>query len=471
MTNNSSRRKFLKNSILAGAATVVAPTIIPSNVLAKPGKRIGANDKVILGAIGTGNRFGGTSPGAGSLGASFASLEGVEFAAMADADLNRAKAKAAQAGSNVDAYQDYRRILDRSDIDAVIVASPDHWHAKHSIDAAMAGKDIYCEKALTLTVEEGRAMVNATRKYNRILQCGSQQRSWPGNPQRGGKRNDYPFYRGVMLIRNGYLGKINKVIGVNYAGPWENALPGQPVPEGVDWDMWMGPVQPHPYNEQLKISRGNPGWLSIRDFCGGEICGWGAHGLDQIQWALGMDESGPEEVWVEGAPYKPWVAKSDSPTGRFFGAKETIMHFTYPGDIHVELSEDANPNGGALFIGDKGRIKFDRAGITEISDESWLDIPFEDMKIQIPKISNHSQNFIDCIKSREKPIADVEIGHRSATVGHLGNIARWVSEKTQEVGVKMKWDSQAERFTNNEWGNHFLSRPSRKGYELPADLK
>ncbi len=467
MSSKSGRRNFLKKSVLAGASIAV-PYFIPANVLARPGIRAGANDKVILGGIGVGNRFGGASPGAGSLAGSFASLTGVEFGAMADADLNRAKAKAAQAGSKVDAYQDYRKILERSDIDAVIVASPDHWHAQHSIEAAMAGKDIYCEKALTLTVEEGRAMVNAVRKHKRILQTGSQQRSWPGNPARGGKKNDFPFYRGMMLIRNGYLGKINKVVGVNFAGAWENALPAQPVPAGVDWDKWMGPVEPHPFNANIKESRSKPGWLSIKDFCGGEICGWGAHDLDQVQWALGMDESGPEEVWVEGTPYKPWIAKSDSSVGRFFGAKETIMHYTYPGGIHLELSENADPNGGALFIGDKGRIKFDRNGIIEISDESWLDIPFEKMKVQVPKITNHSQNFIDCIKSREKPIADVEIGHRSATVGHLGNIARWVSERTQEVGVKMKWDSKAEKFTNSEWGNHYLSRPRRAGYSLKS---
>jgi predicted dehydrogenase len=335
------------------------------------------------------------------------------------------------------------------------VASPDHWHAQHSIDAAKAGKDIYCEKALTLTVEEGRAMVNAVRKYNRVLQTGSQQRTW-GN-----------FHRAIMLIRNGYIGKVNRVIGVNYAGPWENALPAQPVPEGVDWDMWMGPVEPHPYNDNIRISRSKPGWLSIRDFCGGEICGWGAHGLDQIQWALDMDARGPEEVWVEGKPYKPWIAKSDSSAGRFFGAKETIIHYTYPGNIHVELSENSEPNGGGVFIGDKGQIRVGR-NVLEVSDKSWLTVPLDGMKVQIPKHESHSQNFIDCVKDRTTPIADVEIGHRSATVAHLGNIARWVSERTQEVGVKMKWDSQAEKFTNNEWGNHYLSRPRRDGYSLKS---
>jgi predicted dehydrogenase len=457
MSPKSDRRNFLKKSISAGVAGIGVPYLIPSRVLASPGKRVGANDKVILGAIGTGSRFGGLSPGnVGGLGSTFASLEGVEFAATADADMGRSQSSATNLGSGVTAYQDYRYILDRSDIDVVIVASPDHWHAQHSIDAAKAGKDIYCEKALTVTVEEGRAMVNAVRKYRRVLQTGSQQRTWDN------------FQQAIMLIRNGYIGKVNRIIGVNYPGPWENALPAQPVPEGVDWNMWMGPVEPHPYNENIKKSRSNPGWLSIRDFCGGEISGWGAHGLDQIQWALGLDEnSGPEEVWVEGKPYEPWIAKSDSPYGRFFGEKDPVIHYTYPGDIHVELSEDSEPTGGATFIGDKGQIKVGR-GILEVSDKSWLTVPLEDMKVQVPRPDNHSLNFIDCVRDRTKPTADVEIGHRSATVGHLGNIARWVSEKTGQVGVKMKWDAQAERFTNSEWGNHFLSRPRRAGYSLKS---
>jgi len=447
MSTNSSRRKFLKTGLTAGVAGIAAPYFIPSKVLAKPGQRVGANDRIILGAIGTGSRF-------GSLGPSFNEMEEVEFAAVADADLNRVQSSASKLGEGVKAYQDYRYVLDRPDIDAVIVASPDHWHAQHSIDAVLAGKDVYCEKALTLTVEEGRSMVQAVRKHRRVLQTGSQQRSWDR------------FYRATMLIRNGYIGKVTRVVGVNYAGPWENALPGQPVPDGVDWDRWMGPVQPHPYNENIKNSRSNPGWLSIRDFCGGEICGWGAHGLDQIQWALGMDESGPLEVWVEGKPYEPWIATPESSYGRFFGAKDPVIHYRYPGDIHVELSEDANPNGGALFIGEKGQVRVDR-GKLEVSNPEWLEIPYEDMAVQVERSTDHNQNFLDSIRNRTRPITDVEIGHRSATVAHLGNIARWVSKVTQTTGDVMLWDSQAERFTNNDWGNHFLSRPRRKGYELP----
>ena len=324
----------------------------------------------------------------------------VQAVAVCDVDLDRANRCAGKIGiDEKNVYQDYRRMLERKDIDAVIIASPDHWHALHSIDAALAGKDIYVEKAMTLTVAEGRAMVNTMRKCQRVLQVGSQQRS-QGN-----------FHRACMLIRNGYIGKVTKVIGVNYPGAWECNLPGQAVPKTLDWDKWMGQVQPKPYNKNIQNSRSNPGWLSIKDFCGGEICGWGSHGLDQIQCALGMDESGPTEVWVEGQPYKPWIADENSSYGRFFGAKETIIHMKYPGGIHLELSDDRNPNGGALFIGDKGQIRIDR-GTFQVSEPEWKSIPLEDMPIQLYKSKTISAT--SSIASRV--VRSVSVTWRSGTV-------------------------------------------------------
>ena len=290
MSDSSSRRDFLKKGVAAGIAGVAAPMIIPSGVLAQPGRRRGANDMVVMGGIGIGSRGGGVITG-------FNNEADAVVAAVADVDINRAR----QTASNIPGaavYQDYRRLLDRSDIDAVMVATPDHWHAIVSIHAMQAGKDVYCEKSMSHTVHEGRVMVDASKRYNRILMVGSQQRSQDR------------FYRAAMLIRNGYLGQITRIMGVNFAGPWENALPGEPVPEGLDWDMWCGPVEPHPYNSNLRTSRASPGWLSIRDFCGGEINGWGTHDIDQMQWALDMDDSGPVEVWVEGDPYEPWVART-----------------------------------------------------------------------------------------------------------------------------------------------------------------
>lgn len=446
--SRSTRRRFLKRTGLAAAAAVASPYIVPRNVLGQDGSAAAPNDKIIMAAIGTGSR----SPSdTGAL----AKFPDVEFAAVCDVALDRARQNAKRLGiDEKGVYQDYRPLLERTDIDAVVIASPDHWHALHTIDAALSGKDVYVEKCMTLTVAEGRAMVKAIRKSNGVLQVGSQQRS------------DANFRRACMLVRNGYIGKVTKVIGVNFAGAWECNLPGQPVPKDLDWDQWMGQVEPKPYNDNIRISRSRPGWLSIRDFCGGEICGWGAHDLDQVQWALGMDDAGPTEVWVEGQPYKPWIADENSKQGRFFGAKETVIHMTYPGGIHLELSEDANPNGGALFIGDKGQIRIDR-GRFEVSNPEWKTIPLEDMPIQLYESRDHYRNFVDCIKERKRCVCDVEIGHRSATVCHLGNIARWVSQKTQAVGEKLTWDPVTETFKDNALANSMLERPRRKGFELP----
>jgi len=442
-----SRRSALRLLAKSGVAGVAGCSIVPRHVLGGAAAAAPSN-KVRIAAIGTGSRGPADIEG-------LSRFEDVQVAAVCDVDLVRARQTAKRFGlDEKGVYQDYRPLLERKDIDAVVIASPDHWHALHAIDAARAGKDVYVEKAMTLTVVEGRAMVHAIRKYNRVLQVGSQQRSASN------------FHRACMLVRNGTIGKVTKVLGVNYAGPWECKLPGQPVPDSLDWDKWMGQVEPMPYNRNIQVSRSRPGWLSIRDFCGGEICGWGSHDLDQVQWALGMDESGPSEVWVEGEPYKPWVAEDSSRTGRFFGAKETIIHMMYPGDIHMELSEDVNPNGGALFIGEKGRIRIDR-GRFEVSEPEWKTVPLETMPVQLYTASNHYRNFVDCIKERKKCVCDVETGHRSATVCHLGNIARWVSQQTQTVGARLKWDPIREKFRDNALANSMLDRPRRKGYELP----
>lgn len=449
MSADQSRREFLKSTVMAGMAGFAAPYLLPSGILSRPG-RVAPSDTVVFGAIGTGSRSWADT---GAL----KRLPDVKFAAVCDVDLARARLNAAPERLGVDEngiYQDYRKLLERKDVDAVVIASPDHWHALHAIHAAQAGKDAYVEKAMTLTVAEGRAMVNAIRGNKRVLQVGSQQRSSAN------------FHRACMLVRNGYIGKVTKVVGVNFAGAWESRLPAEPVPSTLDWNMWMGPVEPKPFNENIRTSRSHPGWLSIKDFCGGEICGWGAHDLDQVQWALGMDESGPTEVWVEGEPYKPWVAVDGSREGRFFGSKNAVVHMMYPGDIHLELSEDAVPTGGALFIGDRGQVRIDRSRF-EVSNPEWKTIPLDGMPVQLYTAASHYRNFVDCIKDRKRPVADVEIGHRSATVCHIGNIARWVSEKTQTVGTKLRWDPKAERFTNSELANSMLDRPRRKGYELP----
>ncbi|MGC8990145.1 MAG: Gfo/Idh/MocA family protein, partial [Verrucomicrobiia bacterium] len=220
-------------------------------------------------------------------------------------------------------------------------------------------------------------------------------------------------------MRNGAIGKIKRVIAHNYPSPWECGLPAQPVPEKLDWDRWCGPVEPVPYNQDLYLPRANPGWISFRPFSGGEMTGWGAHGLDQVQWALGMDDSGPVEVWPEGLRFDP--PTYTAPESRERGDKicsQPKVFFRYGGDVIVELGD--GPAGGAKFIGEKGTITIDRAVCKsdppEIAENALIERP-------AGLVESHLRDWFNAMRTRQRPAADVEIGHRSATVCHLANIA------------------------------------------------
>ena len=434
-----SRRRFLRHTATAAAAGVAAPYLIPSGLLAAEG-RPGPNDRIGVAGIGIGRQGSGDfrSAAGSSLG---------RPVAVADANIQRAEAMAA--AMNIEAYQDYRKLLERKDVDAITTATPDHWRALVCIHACQAEKDIYAEKPMTLTIREGRLMVQAVRKYNRVFQTGSQQRSHPANRY------------GCELVRNGRLGKIHTVIGNNYPSPWECALPEQPVPAGLDWDLWCGPNELVPYNNDLCSPRANPGWISFRPFSGGEMTGWGAHGLDQIQWALGMDESGPIEIWTEGPKFDPPTYTAPEGRGRGDRACQSPMIFMrYEGGITLKL-DNGNPGGG-IFNGDKGKIEIFRGRVTS-NPEELVQEPIRDDEIHLYESNNHMQNWLECIKTREKPIADVEAGHRSTTVCHLGNIARW-------AGRRLRWDPVQEIFPDDEDANQYLDRPRRKPYELPETI-
>jgi predicted dehydrogenase len=429
-------KRFSRRRFLRGIAPLALPTVLPAHLLAGP-DRVSANERIGIGYIGAGRRANQLMQ---------LPPEG-QIVAVADVDRSRAEAVAQKRQSR--AYDDYRRLLDAKDVDAVFVATPDHWHALPSIHACQAGKDVYLEKPLSLTIHEGRQLVTAARKHGRVFQTGTQRRSMRGHR------------RGCELVRNGLAGKIHTVIVQNYPSPWQCRFPGQPVPSGLNWDAWCGITEPVSYHADIFIQRSNPGWISLRPYSGGEMTGTGAHGFDQIQWALDLDHTGPIDVWVEGGPLEPVVyamPESRARGNRMCSAGRRVR-MRYANGITIRL-EDNGPAAGGEFIGDHGKIRIGNNTVHSNPPELCR-TPVEQLKFRLPEIDSHIQNWFDCIKSRERPIADVEIGHRSGILCHLGNIVRW-------VGRPLRWDPQAETFPDDEEARSYLDRPRRKPYELPT---
>lgn len=436
-----SRRTILKHAAGALTATLVGPAILPSSVMGAEG-RTSPNDRVRVGYIGVGRRS-----------RQLMGLpEGTEITAYADLYQKRLdEMKASNASAKT--FLDYREMLASDVIDAVVVATPDHWHTLPVLHACQAKKDVYIEKPMTLTVREGRAIVDAVTKHNVILQTGSQQRSGS------------TCQRGCKELLEGCIGKIHTIHGANYPSPWDCDLGEEPVPDGLNWDMWCGQTEPRAYHRDLFLPRaegrtypdGRPlGWISYRPYSGGEMTGWGAHGLDIVQWALGTNESGPVEIWPEDAPAGPiiYFGKQSEPTP---GMEPLIRPVTmkYANGIVLKL-DGKGPGGGAVFEGEGGSAMVDRGKYQLIrggKTESISDPPGED------DTKAHLKNWIDCIRSRQQPIAYAEIGHRSATMCHLGNIARW-------TGRKLTWDPAKEEFVNDTEANALLSRPMRAPWSL-----
>jgi len=435
----SSRRRFLKQTAaLAGGAA--APYLVPSGVLGAQGEA-GANDRIGIAFIGTGRR---ANQMLGDL-KNLPSLPGeVQLVAVSDVWPKKCHEylksyeeqvlgpKGGKTGADYAVHQDYRKLLEQKDVDAVIVTTVDHWHALPAIHACQAGKDVYGEKPLTLTIAEGRAMVNAVRKYRRVFQTGTQQRSYLRNRQ------------GCELVRNGRLGQIKEVICTNYESSKPCSayeLPTEPVPEGLDWDMWAGQTQPRPFSMHVYLTYNDPGWQRLREYSGGLMTNWGAHGLDMVQWALGTDNTGPVEI---------------EPHGNEFNSKVT---FRYANGVTVKLETDGRVLGGGHFIGEKGELIMTRGKFNTIPI-SISQEPLAESDLRLYKSDNHLQNFIDCIKSRERCVADVEIGHRTATICHLGGIAR-------RLGRKLRWDPEQESFPGDDEANTYLDRSKRAPYQLP----
>ena len=401
---------------------MVFPAIVPSSIFGAnaPGNRI------TIGCIGTGGMGTGNLRG-------FKSRPDSEVIAVCDVDTNHRETARQIAGlDKKSSYNDFRQLLARDDIDAVVVCTPDHWHVPISIAAAKAGKDIYCEKPLTLSISGGRSLADMVKRYGRILQTGSKQRS------------DDRFRLACELVRNGRIGKL-KTIKVEIPGNnRENPLTWQvmPVPKGFDYDMWLGPAQFQPYTETRCFYT----FRFIADYSGGQMTNWGAHYLDIAQWAMDADDSGPVEI--KGAGELP-------KNGLFNTALKYDIEYTYKNGVKLTCKTG---NTGIWFEGTEGWIYVDRGKI-ETGPKSIRSSGIRPDEIHLYRSKNHKQNFLDCIKSRKKPIADAETGHRSSTVCHLGNLALLLKRK-------LRWDPEKECFINDSEANKLLSPYKRSPWDF-----
>jgi predicted dehydrogenase len=422
-----SRRRFLKSGAALAAST---PFLFPSRLwAAEAGTQ--PNTRINLGFIGVGTqgRYNLTM---------LLGHKQVQVVAVCDVDTTRrehsqktcndhyAKAVGAETYKGCSAYNDFRELLARKDIDAVVICTPDHWHAIPAIMACETGKDIYCEKPLSLTIYEARAMVNAVRKYNRVFQTGSMQRS------------SAEFRKACELVRNGRIGTV-KNIYVNVGGPSQFCdLPEETVEPGLDWNFWLGPAPQRPYNAVLSprgVHTHFPNWRNYREYSGGGMTDWGAHHFDIAQWGLGMDESGPVEIIPpDGKEVKRLTYKYANGVTMYHGGLDG-----YP--------------FGVVFEGDKGKVCVDR-GKFKAEPESIGNQPIGPNEIHLYTSKNHQYDWVDCIGSRQRPICDVEIGCRSVTVCHLGNLAYWNKRP-------LKWDPQTEQFVGDAEANTWLNPPKR----------
>jgi predicted dehydrogenase len=430
-----SRRAFLRTA----AASAAAPLVFsPSSLRA-------ANEKLALGFIGVGTM------GRGHLGG-FLGRNEVEVAAVCDVvkeRLDNAKAMVEKRYAEriksgdykgVKAYSDFRDLLAHKGLDAVVIATPDHWHHIPCVRAARAGKHIYCEKPLTHNIAEGRQIVDEVKKAKIVFQTGSQQRS-----EFGGH-----FRKAVEYVWNGRIGKLKTVrIGVGApARPCD--LKGEPKPEGTDWDFWLGPAPEREYNSELcpkGVHSHFPAWRNYQEYAGGQLADMGAHHFDIAQWAMDVDRSGPVEI------VPPEKRNADRGL-KFIYASGVVMYH----NVFEKGSDGKEIHADCVFEGTEGTILVSRGGISSLPD-TILKEPIGAKEKHVYPSTNHHENWLSCIKSGKETICPAEVGHRSASICHLGNIG-------YRLGRKLKWDPAKEVFVDDEAANKELTREPRAKWKI-----
>jgi predicted dehydrogenase len=392
-----------------------------------------------------------------------------DFAALADVDAdvlaeNVVRVEKAT-GRKPEAHADYRRILDRKDIDAVMIATPDHWHTKIALEAMAAGKDVYCEKPLTLTIDEGKQIERAVKRTGRVFQVGTMQRT----------ECDGRFLQAIALVRAGRIGKVRKVTcGINGMEP-SPVIPEMAVPQGLDWDFWLGPAPAVAYRALPEIRQGYGGGVPLysnghysfrnwHEYSGGKLTDWGAHHVDIACWALGCTDTGPSRVepleFTLPVPYRDgYPTEAD----RYNAATEFTIRVVMPDDVEMIITSKGD--NGILFEGTEGRFFVNRGKLTGRPVEDLKEAPLPEDAIEAvyggPVAKNHTDNFVAAIRSRQQPISDVWSHNRMLEICHLANIA-------MRLGRALEWDSVKREIVGDAQAKSFLARESRKGYETDA---
>jgi predicted dehydrogenase len=428
-TTHIARRHFLKSII----ASATAPMIIPGSVLGLDGT-IAPSDRITMGLIGVGSRMGGVW-------GAFKNCKEIQGIAVCDVwEANRENYRKSLNLQPQDATIDFRELLARRDIDTVAIATPDHWHVPISIAAIKAGKDVYCEKPLCNTIQEGRALVNTATQYGAVFQHGTQLHSMSGTR------------RACELVRNGRIGKIKEIRIGSPAGHATGHHAEQPIPKGLNYDLWLGPApyRPFTHSRVFRDPKNNlPGWYFVSDYSkAGWIAGYAVHDLDIAQWAIGMDRSGP--VTIEGQGVYP-------KDGLFDTVTTYKLVFEYSNGVRIVVTNtDVNPHG-VTFEGEKGTV-FTRGEI-DATPKTLLREVIGPNETHLYQTTNHAQNFVDCVRSRAETITPAEIAHRATSTALLGGIAC-------QLGRKLHWNPTTEQFINDDTANGLLRCSMRAPWQV-----
>ncbi|MBX3443554.1 MAG: Gfo/Idh/MocA family oxidoreductase [Planctomyces sp.] len=456
-----SRRGFLQTSTAVAAGAVMPYWFTSRRSLAQENQS--ALERPVLGCIGTGDRWHDVGRQAMNY-STCAAVCDVDFDhALAGRSVAKERNGAKGANRPVDVYEDYRHLLDRKDIDVVTIVTPDHWHSKIAIEAMQAGKDVYCEKPLTLTIHEGKQIIKVLDETKRVFQVGTQQRSEMG----------LRFLTAVAMIKHGRIGQVKRVVCDIGGAPESGEIPVADVPGALNWDMWLGQAPMVDYRSKPMGGRARYPHSRVHyefrwwyEYSGGKMTDWGAHHVDIASWALGIDQSGPTSVEpVPGTVKHPCEFQNGMPTrdDMYNTATAFDVKVMCPGDVEMHIVSHSQDGNGILFEGTEGRFHVSRERIKGRPYEELESNPLPDGAIvelyKGKEPGNHMGNFFECLKTREQPMSDVYSHHRAMTTCHLANIAI-------RLDRRLEWDAEKQQIVGDDEANLWQTREQRKGYEI-----